>query len=169
MSGDQYTHDDEIGGEQMLFLREYAVNIIVISILAILFEIILPKTSQKKYINVVIGLVVMMVIIAPLTKLPHYKETFVIPNIRLDDYSVGTVEGDNLIVKEFEKKLALKINEAVHQKFGTVVDTKIQVNVDEKGEIIDINTVNLSPTNHEITTYVSETFGISKDKILGGV
>ena len=50
----------------MNYLKEYASNIVIISVLSTVFEIIIPEGKNKKIASVVIGLVVMLTIMEPL-------------------------------------------------------------------------------------------------------
>lgn len=151
----------------MGFLKEYAISIIVVSVLAILFENLLPQTSHKKYINVVIGLVVMLVIVSPLTKLPHYKEAFSLPFPKLDDSNFSQPDQKNLVAAEFEKRLALKLGEEIHSKFGSSPEIRVTSEVGEDGTVTGVRGVQISPVNDEIKSFVGETLGIPQELITG--
>lgn len=51
------------------FLRDWTTNILIISIFISLLEIILPKSNMKRYIEMIIGLLIIIVIINPFIKL----------------------------------------------------------------------------------------------------
>ncbi|MBQ9915254.1 MAG: stage III sporulation protein AF, partial [Clostridia bacterium] len=69
----------------MSFLKDYTISIMIVSLVAILLENLLPKDSNQKYCNVLIGLFVMLVILKPLARLPHVGESFTIPSLKIGD------------------------------------------------------------------------------------
>lgn len=52
----------------MTFIREWVVTIISVIIFVTFIEILIPNSNYKRYINVVIGFLLMTVILTPLTK-----------------------------------------------------------------------------------------------------
>ncbi|WP_034429947.1 stage III sporulation protein AF [Caldisalinibacter kiritimatiensis] len=53
----------------MDFLKNWAVNIVILTVFVALLEIILPSSTMKKYIRVIIGFLIIIVIINPFIKL----------------------------------------------------------------------------------------------------
>lgn len=53
----------------MNMLREWIINILSVIIFVAFIEILVPRSNYRRYINVVIGLLVMIVILNPLIKL----------------------------------------------------------------------------------------------------
>ncbi len=145
----------------MEFLKDYTLSIMVVSIVAILLENLLPQDSNKKYCNVMIGLLVMLVILQPLTRLPHYDETFSIPQARISEKDFSLAQG-NHVTKSFEKKLALAISEDLHGVYGTVFQCRIFCQTNEDGQITDIAKVQVAPYREEIKTYIAEKYGIKE-------
>lgn len=146
----------------MTFIKEYAVSIITVSILAVLLENILPGGNSKKYIRVVIGLLVMLVILRPLTALPHYKEAFILPYSRLDDSMLATPGVNPYIVKSFEKKLALRLEEDVYQAFHTAVSCRISCSVNDEGQIVGVSAIHLQPYTKAMGQYIAEQYGFEE-------
>lgn len=148
----------------MRFIREYAITIMAVSVLSLLLRSLLPKSSQK-YITVVIGLLVMLSLLAPLTKLPHFSETFALPQIRLDDAALSSAATKPYVAQRFERELALAISRDVHQAFGTSVSCRVHCTVNETGQITAISGVRLSPYGADIAAYIARVYGIEKDVI----
>lgn len=55
------------------FLRSWILNIVSVVIFITIVELILPNSSMKKYIKMIVGLLVMLVIINPILDLMHGK------------------------------------------------------------------------------------------------
>ena len=148
----------------MKLISDYTVSILVVSALAILFENILPDGNNKKFCRIIIGLSVMLIILTPLTRLPHYNETFRLPELRLNSTNI-TGETKSYIAENFEKKLSLTIAEDIRQTFGTAVSCRIVTEVNESGQITDIRHVILSPHTQKIATYIAQKYGLKEANI----
>lgn len=149
----------------MEFLNEYAISIITVSVLGILLESILPEGSNKKYISVLIGLLIMLVILNPLTKLPHYGETFSIPHLTLTDADLTLPKSKSYIADTFEKKLSLSITETIRSAFGKTVNCRVRCEVNEGGQITRIAQIHVDPYDHEIGAKIAATYGFEEDII----
>ena len=148
----------------MKFISEYTVSILVVSVLAIVFENILPEDKNNKFCRIIIGLSVMLIILIPLTKLPHYDETFRLPELRLDSTSV-TGETKSYIAENFEKNLSLTIAEDIRQTFGTAISCRVVTDTNESGQITGIHHVILSPHTQETAAYIAEKYGLEEETI----
>ena len=145
----------------MGFVNEYAISIIVVSLLAIFLENLLPEGSNKKYVNVLIGLLVMLVILHPLTKLPHYNNTFQIPELRIDDSDLSAPT-EPYVAESFEKRLALAISDDIYKTFRKTVEIRVACTVNDAGQITGIQKIQLTPHIAEISTYIAETYGFEE-------
>lgn len=150
----------------MTFIRNYAVSIILVSVLSLLFESIVPKGKEQKYISTAIGLLMMLVILNPLTKLPHYAETFALPRLTIDDSALSSQNAKPLVARQFERKLALTICEDVYQTFGQTVSLRVYCDVNDGGQITSVASVHLTPFSAEIATYIAQKYGFSEDIIV---
>lgn len=85
------------------FLRTWVINIVTIIIFITFLEILLPNSSIKKYIKMIVGLLVMLVILNPLLELAN-----------------GRVKIENEIIKSSsyleQKSLALNVNQLEEQQ-----------------------------------------------------
>lgn len=152
----------------MELLREYATGIIVVSVLAILLENLLAETHNKKYINVALGLVVMLVIVNPLTKLPHYRDAFVLPELLIDDSDLSQNSEKQLVQAEFARRLAERLSEETKQRCGKQVAVRVFVDSNENGEITGIRKIAVSPLDEEIRAALAESSGVEISKIEEG-
>lgn len=145
----------------MDFLKEYTVSIMVVSIVAILLENLLPQDNNKKYCNVMIGLFVMLVILTPLTRLPHYDETFSIPALKLDDSDLSP-SSRSYVAESFEKNLALSISQDLHGVFDATFECRVFCDTNDEGQITDISRIQIAPFSQEISAYIAEKYGIKE-------
>ncbi len=147
----------------MSFLSEYAGGIITVSVLAILLENLLPGGHYKKYISMVIGLLVMLVIIRPLAELPHYKDTFAVPMLHIKE--TDFVEAKPYVAEVFEQKLARSVMETVRKELGIAVACRVCCDVNADGAITAVRHVYIEPCSRETVVFVSEKYGIEEAQI----
>ena len=145
----------------MSFLNEYATAIITVSLLSVLLETLLPPGGNKKYITMLIGLFVMLIILKPLTGLPYFSDTFALPQQRLTDKDM-TIPARPYVAEIFEKKLALTFCEDIKNTFNTVIECRISCRLNDEGQITGIRHVQLSPYRKDFTAYLSEKYGIEE-------
>ncbi len=152
----------------MNLLHEYAGGIIVVSVLAILLENILPETGQKKYIQISIGLLVMLAIISPLGNLIQSKEIFRLPEVVIDDSDLSF--GKNQYVHEdFKRRLCETLHEQVMMQTGKEIDISVELEINDEGAITEIKEIRFFPYDIETAKCLSELSGISIEKIKEGV
>lgn len=103
-------------------VKSWIIQIAYISILAIIFELLIPSSSMKKYVKVVIGLTIMIAIINPV--LGFIKSGININNVLEKEYNYNNVdisgmtkqaemERNKLIVDEYKKRLNDQIKERI--------------------------------------------------------
>lgn len=74
------------------FISSWLKDIVVLFILIFIAELIMPKGNMKRYIDLVIGLLIIIAIISPFAKLMNYD--FNINNIRDNYIKTEEIEGD---------------------------------------------------------------------------
>ena len=129
------------------FLRDWTISITVISVFVFILEILMPSGSMKRFVKVIIGLLVLVVIVKPFLSL---KGT-------IDDFNYNVVEASNFINSEdlktqsnkmnsYNKQQALalyvnnlkgEIRQAVYLRSGVnpdqiLVDLEVENNIDQK-------------------------------------
>ena len=149
----------------MQFLREYASGIIVVSVLAVLLENILPNTHHKKYINTVIGLIVLLVIASPLSHLTEFRNVLVLPENLIDDSDLSEQDGKSLVTEEFERRLADTLQREVEKKCATQVTISVHVSTNDNHQISGIEEIMVYPINEDICRILSEASG-ADEKII---
>ncbi len=148
----------------MSFLKDYTISIMIVSLVAILLENLLPQDSNQKYCNVLIGLFVMLVILNPLTRLPHFSESFAIPSLRIGDEDLS-FSGRSYLAQNFEKNLSLAISEDLRAVFGGVYDCRVFCDVNGEGQITAIRQVRVAPFNENVRRHIAEKYGIKEESI----
>ncbi|MBR6646708.1 MAG: stage III sporulation protein AF [Clostridia bacterium] len=150
----------------MEYLKEYASNIIIISMLSTVFQILLPDGKQKKYVILIIGLVVMLVVMKPLEMITEIKNNFFeMPHFEIETQSDYLEK--NLVADRFEKDLALTIKEKVKENMGENIDCFVEVGRNEEGQITEIEKVDIRPYSENLVNYICEEFGIAGSVIKG--
>ncbi len=144
----------------MDFLNEYAASIVIASLVAILLDTLLPPGSSKKYMGILIGLFVMLIILNPLTKLPHYNPVFLINETAHLEENIP--EPSPYVAELFEEKLAQTMHEDLQNTLGIYADCRVLCHKNESGQIVNIRRVTLSPYSEEAATYLAQKYGIEE-------
>lgn len=147
----------------MEFLQQYVSGIVIACVFAILLENILPETHHKKYINVTIGLVVMLIIIKPLTGIRELNHVFTMPETVIDDEDLSININRKTVTNEFEKRLAQVLSDEVLSKSKKKTEISVLVSANEKGEITGIKKIEVYPIDEEIKNIIVKTAGVSPD------
>lgn len=152
----------------MSFVSEYVSGIIVVSVLTVLLENILPNTQDKKYIQTVIGLLVMLVIVAPLSRLTELRGSFVLPDTVINDFDLTVPNGNQSVAEEFEKRLSERLEETVMEACDKEVSVSVNVSQNEANAILGIESITVFPAEEEICRILAETTGIAREQIFEG-
>ena len=147
----------------MDFLHQYISGIVTACVLAILLENILPETYHKKYINVTIGLVVMLIIIKPLTGIGELNHVFIMPETVIDDEDLSININRNNVTKEFKKRLSQRLSEEVLNKSKKKTEILVLVSTNDNGEITGIEKIVVYPLDEEIKNIIAKTAGVTPD------
>lgn len=128
------------------FLRSWIINIVTISIILILFEIIVPSGKIKKIITLVSGFVLLIAVINPFLSLKNQgfdklSETAMSDSFYIDRKEVETssklLEETQMkqITEVYKKKLAARVEEETNKIEGvTCKKAEIEINEDNKSE-----------------------------------
>ncbi|HHW56693.1 MAG TPA: stage III sporulation protein AF [Clostridia bacterium] len=105
----------------MEFLKNWILQVLYISILSIVLELLVPSSSLKKYAKVAIGFVIMITILNPLISFLKggsnieayvFKNDYFLKNMNVDQISKeAEKQRNNLIVAEYKKRLIDQIKE----------------------------------------------------------
>lgn len=144
----------------MQFLNEYAVSIVVASLVAILLDTLLPAGNSKKYMGILIGLFVMLIILNPLTKLPHYKQMFLITE--KPHLADSIPEPFPYVAEMFEDKLAQTMQNDIKDSLDINITCRVFCYTNKQGQIVSIRRVTLSPYLDKAAAYLSQKYDIEE-------
>lgn len=135
------------------FLRSWVKDVAIIFIIISMIEILLPNNSMKRYIDMIIGFLVIIVIISPFIKLLNKDLDFereVFKNnieqnqlVYKDDLNLSSIQEEQ--IKEiYNTKIEEEIRTLVYETTGYIVD-EVNINIYEDqssyGNIKDIELV----------------------------
>ena len=157
------------------FLSSWAEQIVLAVIIATLFELILPKNKNKKYIQMVIGIYVLFNIISPILETEQVF-SFDEYNIEKDNVVSGEVLDQTSMDERIEKIYLDELEDTVITKFEKqgfkVKKCTIDAELDssKKNAGIHLITVKLETTENseqidEIKKDIANEFEIEEDKI----
>ena len=149
----------------MTYLKEYATNIVIISVLATIFEIIIPEGKNKKAASVVIGLVVMLTVMEPIAHITEITQNHNFPTFTIEESYKNYDK--SLVSDVFEENLATAIKEKVSEKFEKDIDCKVSTARNEHGEITEIESVEISSSDDAVISFIKTEFSLSEITVKG--
>lgn len=120
------------------FLSSWAQGIIVAVIIATLIEMILPNSSSKKYVKVVIGMYILFTIISPIIKKLGGKDIN-LNTIDIEKYEQQISKSDNTISRKFEDNNTRSIKDIYVSNLKADISAKLK----EKGYEIDTSDIQI--------------------------
>ena len=120
------------------FLSSWAQGIIVAVIIATLIEMILPNSSSKKYVKVVIGMYILFTIVSPIIKKLGGKDIN-LNTINIEKYEQQISKSDNTILRKFEDNNTRSIKDIYVSNLKADISAKLK----EKGYEIDTSDIQI--------------------------
>lgn len=120
------------------FLSSWAQGIIVAVIIATLIEMILPNSSNKKYVKVVIGMYILFTIVSPIIKKLGGKDIN-LNTIDIEKYEQQISKSDNTISRKFEDNNTRSIKDIYVSNLKADISAKLK----EKGYEIDTSDIQI--------------------------
>lgn len=120
------------------FLSSWAQGIIVAVIIATLIEMILPNSSSKKYVKVVIGMYILFTIVSPIIKKVGGKDIN-LNTINIEKYEQQISKSDNTISRKFEDNNTRSIKDIYVSNLKADISAKLK----EKGYNIDTSDIQI--------------------------
>lgn len=120
------------------FLSSWAQGIIVAVIIATLIEMILPNSSSKKYVKVVIGMYILFTIVSPIIKKLGGKDIN-LNTINIEKYEQQISKSDNTISRKFEDNNTRSIKDIYVSNLKADISAKLN----EKGYEIDTSDIQI--------------------------
>ncbi|WP_159433575.1 stage III sporulation protein AF [Proteiniborus sp. DW1] len=133
-------------------MKNWIINIVVTIFFIAFIEILLPNSNMKKYINMILGLLIIIVLINPIIKFMNNdinidREVF----YNLQSYNTFKVERETKyietqnqqIIEVYKEKIEREISEFVRDDIDySVLDVNVSINEDieteDFGKILDI-------------------------------
>lgn len=121
------------------FLRSWIMNITVIITFVMLLETVMPQSSMKRYINVVIGLLIIIAVTKPFVFIKDYAENFNKEVAAAASFIEGSgTEEKSREISRYQRAKALEIFESnIKDKVRTLVEDlepesrgKVKVNLE---------------------------------------
>lgn len=110
------------------FVRSWVIEIVGVIIFTTLFQIIIPSSSMKKYINMIIGLLIILVIMNPFIKILNDNidiEKTMFANITEKNYKIKNTTNEDLVKLQQEQTINL-----YKEKIITEIKNLIETNTD---------------------------------------
>ena len=120
------------------FLSSWAQGIIVAVIIATLIEMILPNSSSKKYVKVVIGMYILFTIVSQIIKKLGGKDIN-LNTINIEKYEQQISKSDNTISRKFEDNNTRSIKDIYVSNLKADISAKLK----EKGYEIDTSDIQI--------------------------
>ena len=120
------------------FLSSWAQGIIVAVIIATLIEMILPNSSSKKYVKVVIGMYILFTIVSTIIKKLGGKDIN-LNTIDIEKYEQQISKSDNTISRKFEDNNTRSIKDIYVSNLKADISAKLK----EKGYEIDTSDIQI--------------------------
>lgn len=123
---------------------QWITQIIIFMLLATIVELLIPATSMKKYIKLVVALILILIFLKPIFYLFHIdvKEALVSSYERLESYNVNEKDMENLI--EFQKS-------EIHDKQYAYIEEQVAVQLIDLAKTPLLDSYQAVITNIEIS------------------
>ena len=156
------------------FLSSWAEQVILAVIIAIILELILPNSKNKKYVQMVIGVYVLFNIISPIIK---NKEKLVFSEIDLDKYITTSTKVEQssmdarlekIYLDELENNMKSKFKNSWIEIIKCTIDAELDTTKKNAGIYsIDVKVKNVDDEKKisKIKQEIIEEYEISEDKI----
>ena len=157
-------------------MSNYITTIIYICIFCIILELILPDNKFKKYIGVLISLVIILTLVSPLIDFLNEDKIVNVISNSIEDIKLNMTSSNNLsydfsnykdriVLSSVKEKLENEIYTACKEKFLNDIDiTKVEISLNDNYEINEVNIyakrVNGIFSAYKIINFVEEKYNI---------
>lgn len=119
------------------FLRNWIMNITTVIILIMFLDTIIPGSSMKRYINVIVGLMIIVVVIKPFVLIKEHADNFNMNIIETSSYIEQSGSGiDSTGIIKFQQQKAVEIFENnLKSRIEKIVDKELN----SKYEDVSVN------------------------------
>lgn len=124
----------------MEFLKGWIINIIFIVVLASLIELLLPSSTMKKYVNVIIGMIIIIVILTPIISVINRNLDMDV-NVFNSFYKLNaqssrlinqlnSSKDNEIFIVEYKKRLSDSLRDYIKKEFSFDSDVDLVINED---------------------------------------
>ena len=146
------------------FLSSWAQGIIVAVIIATLIEMILPNSSSKKYVKVVIGMYILFTIVSPIIKKLGGKDIN-LNTINIEKYEQQISKSDNTISRKFEDNNTRSIKDIYVSNLKADISAKLK----EKGYEIDTSDIQIKDDENYTIEKIKQKQGKNNEIVINTV
>lgn len=152
------------------FLKSWTMSIAGIIVFGSVCEMLLPNNTYKKYLQTVIGIMLIFAAVSPLLK-QGGVELHVLPRFEAYEYYARAEIGQrDAIVGIYKRKLNEKIKGDIKNSVGIDVEVRCEVSESEEsfGEIKEVEViadVEAGETKDEIKGILTEGYGVLRDRV----
>lgn len=122
------------------FLRNWIINITVVIIFVMFLDTIIPNSSMKRYISVIVGLTIIVVVIKPFVLIKEYADSFNMNIIETTSYIEQSGFGtDSTEIIKFQQQKAVEIFENnLKSRIEKIVDKSVNSEYEEVSIDLDL-------------------------------
>lgn len=155
-------------------MKEYISTIIYICIFSIVLELILPENKLKKYIGVLVSIIILLTLISPITTGLENKIVATISEVAdnieftKEKTSVDFSKLENKVVlSNVKKELEKEMYTSLQKQIKNVTSIEITLNQEYEIEKIIVTAKDVSDvfSAYKITEYLSTTYNINNTLI----
>ena len=157
-------------------IKEWSLHLAGIIIFGSVCEMILPSGSLKKYVNIVLGIILILAMTQPLSRLLGFNTSEIVDEIDRHNAYVSHSQMDDIqkeqIINLYCKNLNADIEKTiqnVNENHNIKVNTEVeQDNIESFGEISCINIeaeITGDEEKEEILKIIRERYGVDKKKV----
>ena len=145
-------------------MNQWIKNIIIAVIIGTIIEMLLPKTKNKKYIKVVLGIYILFCILNPVVgKQINFENVFNQFAVNESKTIAKATEYDNELNENFEEKIKEYINKKIKEE--GYISNNIEVEIDKEYKVKKIKIGNMKKYSESIINEVNISLKDENEKI----
>ena len=137
-------------------IKSYVISILTVSLLAAVFDILLPEGNMKKYSSGFIGLIVSLVMVMPLSGVLNTKIT--IPEIS-ESQSIDENEYKKMLEEEFCQKTA----QLIEEKSARDIKAEVKASLSDDTKIDKV--IIYGEPDSSTMFYITEQLGVRREDV----
>ena len=148
----------------MGYIKSYFLNIIAVILFTVLVEILMPNNSFRGYIKLVLGLLVVLTVIKPITNIAGFDLETYIPE---ETYTVSSSDIHDVQNEQINNVFLEQLENHIMADVKNEFNAEISVHID--GDINEVRKIVVSGNNvsDEVILHISKTYGV-EDVTTGG-